>query len=300
MPNTVTAPYSYYDLARENALTDVMLPDVDFPIPSRAPLEKPLAECTVGVYASCGLYYQHDTIPARTNDLSYRLIDRRVPPVELRMAHMSPVRMWAEQDLNVSYPIERLIELEREGLFARVADQAVSLVGSISVYTDLVENAVPKILAEYQRQKVDLVLLLPFCPMCHRSTSIIARALEARGMPTVTTTTSWEMSEQYKPPRVAWLDFPLGCAAGRPNVPDQQRDIVRTVLAMAAAFPEPWAIEKLPFSWSPDGTRDWVQTMDDLFLGEKHEIVAYNVAEHRRVGDNLQGREAEFAVRCLC
>lgn len=208
--------------------------------------------------------------------------------------------MWAEQDLNVSYPRDRMIELESEGVFRKLADQAVSLVGSISTYAALVESAVPKILAEYERQEVDLVFLFPFCPMCHRSTSVLARAFEARGMPTVTTSTSWEMIAQYKPPRVAWLDFPLGCAAGRPNVPEQQRDILCTVLEMTPEFGEPWAIKRLPFQWSADGSRDWVETMDALFLGEAHEIVATNVTQHRKYGDALQGREKEFVIRCNC
>lgn len=297
---TTATPYSYYDLARREGLTEALLPDVDFPAPALAPIRKPLAESVIGVYASCGLYHQNDPPPARTNDLNYRLIHRDVPVDELRMGHLSGVRVWGEQDLNVVYPRDRLLELEAEGLFARLADEAVSLVGSISVYTELVQTAVPKILGEYERQGVDLVFLLPFCPMCHRSTSVIARALEARGMPTITTSTSWEMSMQYKPPRTAWLDFPLGCSAGRPNVPDQQREIVRTVLASAVDYAEPWEIKRLPFQFSPDGSRAWADEMDRLFLGEAHDVVAYNVAQHRQHGDDLSGKEQEWTIRCNC
>lgn len=293
-------PYSYYDLVRKHGLVEALLPDVDFPPPALAPLRKPIAESTIGLYVSCGLYLKTDPPPGRTNDLNYRLIDRAVPLSALAMGHLSPVRMWAEQDLNVSYPRDRMIELEAEGIFRRLADQAVSLVGSISTYTALVEQAVPKILAEYERQSVDLVFLFPFCPMCHRSTSVLARALEARGMPTVTTSTSWEMTAQYKPPRVAWLDFPLGCAAGRPNRPEQQRDILRTVLQMVPEFRDPWTIPRLPFQWSDDGNRDWVETMNAVFLGEGHDIVTYNVAQHRKYGDDFEGRERDFVVRCNC
>ena len=296
----VAVPYSYYDLVRAHGLHEALLPDVDFPAPTLTPLRRPLAESTVGVYVSCGLYLKGDPPPGRTNDLNYRLIHRDVALSELAIGHLSPVRLWAEQDLNVSYPRDRLIELEAEGLFGRLADEAVSLVGSISTYTELVEQAVPRILGDYERQGVDLVFLFPFCPMCHRSTSVLARALESRGMPTVTTSTSWEMTGQYKPPRVAWLDFPLGCAAGRPHQAEQQRDILRTVLRMVPDFDEPWAIRRLPFLWSPDGSRDWVEVMNALFLGQGHEIVAHNVAEHRKHGDQLQGREKDFVMRCNC
>ncbi len=295
-----SVPYSYYDLARKHGLVDTFLPDVNFPTPELTPLRKPIADSTLGLYVSCGVYLKTDLPPGRTNDLNYRLIPRNVPLSELGIGHLSPVRVWAEQDLNVSYPRDRMIELESEGVFRKLAEHAVSLVGSISTYTSLVESVVPKILAEYERQGVDFVFLFPFCPMCHRSTSVLARALEARGMPTVTTSTSWEMSIQYKPPRVAWLDFPLGCAAGRPNVPEQQREILRTVLEMTSGFCEPWEIKRLPFQWSADGSHDWVETMDSLFLSEAHEIVAANVAQHREYGDRLQGREKEFVIRCNC
>jgi D-proline reductase (dithiol) PrdB len=298
-PTTIT-PYSYYDLARNQGFDGVTLPDVDFPAPRLTPLRKPIAESTIGLYASCGLYRLGDPPPARTNDFNYRLIDRDIPVTELGMGHLSGVRVWGEQDLNVVYPRDRMIELEAEGVFKRLAPQAVSLVGSISKYTELVETVVPKILAEYERQGVDLVMLMPFCPMCHRSTSVIARALEARGMPTITTSTSWEMTAQYKPPRVAWLDFPLGCSAGRPHAVEQQREILRTLLALVPEFGDPWEIKRLPFTFEPDGSRAWVDEMDRLFLGEAHDVVIKNVADHRKYGDNLQGREQEFVIRCNC
>src|SRR5713101_3138101 len=81
--NTVTVPYSYYDLVRTHGLVDAMLPDVDFPPPSLTPLRKPLSKSTLGMYVSCGLYLKTDPPPGRTNDLRYRLIDRAVPLTDL-------------------------------------------------------------------------------------------------------------------------------------------------------------------------------------------------------------------------
>src|SRR3970282_2165386 len=42
--------------------------------------------------------------------------------------------------------------------------------------------------------------------------------------------TLWEASMSFKPPRTVFLDFPLGCPAGKPNEPDLQREILRAAL----------------------------------------------------------------------
>jgi hypothetical protein len=65
----------------------------------------------------------------------------------------------------------------------------------------------------------------------------------------------------FKPPRTVFLDFPLGCPAGKPNEPDLQRDILRATLQAAPTFGEPWTIVKLPFQWSENGSREWEETV---------------------------------------
>jgi D-proline reductase (dithiol) PrdB len=133
----------------------------NFDPPSLAPLHKPISESTIGVFTSAGVHLKGEPPFAETNDLTYRLIDRDVPLSELGFAHMTAVRPWAEQDLNVAYPRDRLIELEAEGVIGRLAPKAVSMVGSITRYTDLLTEVVPKIKEEYDRQGVDLVFLFP-------------------------------------------------------------------------------------------------------------------------------------------
>lgn len=99
---------------------------------------------------------------AETNDLSYRLLHRSVPLSKLKVSHMTPSRKWAMEDLNVAYPRDRLIELEAEGVFKKLASDAVSMVGSITLYTELLNDVVPRIKKEFDRQGVDLVLIFPF------------------------------------------------------------------------------------------------------------------------------------------
>jgi D-proline reductase (dithiol) PrdB len=156
-------PFSYQDF-----MADLQPPGTytreqpSFDPPRLTPLRKAITASTIGVFTSCGAHLPSDPPLATTNDLSYRLIHRDVPLVELVFDHETPVRVWAEQDLNVAYPRDRLIELEQEGVIGRLADEAVSMVGSITRFTELTTEVVPRIQAELERQGVDLVWLFPF------------------------------------------------------------------------------------------------------------------------------------------
>ena len=134
----------------------------NFPPPRLAPLRKPISDSTIGVFTSAGVQMADDKRLAETNDLSYRLIARDAPLSGMVIAHRTPVRVWAVQDINVAFPRDRLIELEAEGVIGRLAPQSVSMVGSITKFTELMERTVPAIQQEFERQEVDLVFLFPF------------------------------------------------------------------------------------------------------------------------------------------
>ena len=71
------------------------------------------------------------------------MLSRDIPVCDLTFEHPTPVRGFAVQDLNVAYPRDRLVELESEGHIGRLADNAVSMLGSITTYTRLVKETVP-------------------------------------------------------------------------------------------------------------------------------------------------------------
>jgi hypothetical protein len=128
---------------------------------------------------------------------------------------------------------------------------------------------------------------------------LISRALEARGMPTLTMSCLYEAALAYKPPRPVFLDFPIGCPSGKPNEPTLQRDILRSALELAPAFGDPWQIRQLPHQWSPDGSRAWEEEVRNLYRNAAN-IVAAHTADHRARGESLLGKEREFSLRCYC
>jgi len=111
--------------------------------------------------------------------------------------------------------------------------------------------------------------------------------------------TLWEVSMAFKPPRTVFLDFPLGCPAGKPNEPELQCEILRSALAAAPGFDETWRMVELPFQWSVDGRRDWEETVREMYRNGLS-TVARHVTDHQAAGESLLDNEKEFAVRCNC
>jgi hypothetical protein len=152
-------PYSFVRLLRELGRD---IPRPRFDPPSLTPLRKPIAESTVGMFLSCGVQDPEDPPLGETEDISFRPVHRDIPLSQLVMSHKTIVRKFADDDLNVGYPLEAMRELEADGTIGRLAHTAVSIVGSIERYTELIEQTVPAVKAVYDAQGVDLVLLFPF------------------------------------------------------------------------------------------------------------------------------------------
>jgi D-proline reductase (dithiol) PrdB len=270
----------------------------DFKPVKPAPLKVPLAEARLGMFATVGAHLPSQRSFQKINDLTFRMVPLDTPTADLEFDHPSPIRGFALEDLNVVFPRDRLVELQQEGLFGELAPAAVSMLGSITKYADLAEKTAPVIAEVLGDQGVDLMLMVPFCPACHRATHLVSRALEAKGIPCVTMTALREMAEAFRPARPVFADFPLGATVGRPNDPEMQRSVLRTTLEVAAAEPEPWRITELPQTWAAD--RSWENDVRALYESEGKEVHRARVAAHMRDGEGLSGREDELDVACGC
>lgn len=64
-----------------------------------------------------------------------------------------------------------------------------------------------------------------------------------------------------RPPRAAFLNFPLGNQVGPPNDPAVQREIVLRTLDLLESIDTPGEILHLPFEWGePDWQREVLET----------------------------------------
>ncbi len=109
--------------------------------------------------------------------------------------------------------------------------------------------------------------------MCHQTVSLVARHLEANGMPTVVFGTARDIVEYAGVPRFVFSDFPLGSPCGRPFDAAMQRDIVRIALELLATASKPATTVQAPYVWSEDDSwKRLIFTKERPFLeGEAYE-----------------------------
>ena len=79
------------------------------------------------------------------------------------------------------------------------------------------ETDAPEILRRCQEDGTDAAIVVPNCPVCHQTSSLVARHLEANGIATVVMGCAKDIVEHAVVPRFLFSDFPLGNSAGKPH-----------------------------------------------------------------------------------
>lgn len=113
----------------------------------------------------------------------------------------------------------------------------------------------PEVLARCREDDVDAAVLVPNCPVCHQSVSLIARHLEANGISTVIMGCAKDIVEHCGVPRFLFSDFPLGNSAGRPHDPESQELALGLALGVLETAEQPRTTVRSPLRWSEDA--DW-------------------------------------------
>ena len=123
------------------------------------PLRRPIAEATVAIVTTSGVHLRQDEPFNLRSDASFRVIPRDAKAADLTITHQAYDRTDALRDINLVFPLERLRELEAEGVIGRVADEHFGFGLSGSAKELLAPGrAVGRRLADAH---VDLALLVP-------------------------------------------------------------------------------------------------------------------------------------------
>jgi hypothetical protein len=88
--------------------------------------------------------------------------------------------------------------------------------------------------------------------------SLVARHLEANGIPTVILGSARDIVEQCGVPRFLFTDLPLGNSCGPPGDVGQQRFITGLALELFESARVPRTTVEAPVEWS--GAPDWRET----------------------------------------
>ncbi len=98
--------------------------------------------------------------------------------------------------------------------------------------------------------------------MCHQTVSLVARHIEAHGIPTVIMGCAKDIVEHCGVPSFLWSDFPLGNSAGRPFDVESQRQTLELALRVLEAAPAPRTTVQSALRWSDDPS--WKRDYNDL------------------------------------
>lgn len=129
-----------------------------------APFRGSLSTKKVAVVTTGGLYLKGSQTPFDTEsihgDPSFRLLPKKIRQEDMGIAHAHFDHSLAERDLNVIFPMERLLELEEERIIGKLADTHYSF-SYVNDVVPLVEEAVPSLISRLRGGAVDALLLVP-------------------------------------------------------------------------------------------------------------------------------------------
>lgn len=120
----------------------------------------PLDERRVALISTAGLHRRGDR-PFTEASGDFRIIARETDDADIVMSHVSTNfdRLGFMQDLDVAFPINRLKELEADGVISSVAEYHFSFMGATP--PELMEPSVKEVVATLKADNVSAVVLCP-------------------------------------------------------------------------------------------------------------------------------------------
>ena len=132
-------------------------------MPWKAYSGKP-SDQTFALVTTGGLYLKNGQPPFDTEsihgDTSFREIPKNVRQQDIGIAHAHYDHSLAEEDINVIFPIQRFIELEKEGIIGRLADIQYSF-SYVNDAVSLVTKTAPEWISRVKAAGIDVLFLVP-------------------------------------------------------------------------------------------------------------------------------------------
>jgi D-proline reductase (dithiol) PrdB len=216
------------------------------------PLGKPVSMCRVSMLttsgASCRGVPGFD--PDARNDLRLDAIPSNTPGDGFEINDNYYDHRSIETDINCQFPIDRLRELAADGTIGTIAPRLWSgFMGRIYKRSAILEKAA-EFAGELQRDGVDLLVVIPACPLDHQTAGLVARRIEEAGIATATVSTGRDLSQKVLAPRAVFVYFTMGKSIGRPGDAEQQRRIIFDARTLAEKGDQAGQIVDLPYDWS--------------------------------------------------
>ena len=221
-------------------------------------LQKPLNQSVLGLITTAVPYdpnkgLQGPGAPYNASAKFYQPYQNSVDAdIDLRIAHVGIDRKNANmEDSNCWFPLAAAKQAVQSGRVKALAPNFYGLPTNRSQRHTMEVDA-PLILEMLRADKVDIAVLIPNCPICHQSQSLLARYLEANGISTVVMGAAKDIVEYCGVPRFLFSDLPLGNAAAKPNDPYSQALNFDLALRLLESASTPRTTVQSPLIWSAD------------------------------------------------
>ncbi|HUS96526.1 MAG TPA: hypothetical protein VMX97_07300 [Hyphomicrobiaceae bacterium] len=112
--------------------------------------------------------------------------------------------------------------------------------------------------------------------------SLVARHLEANGIPTVVVGSARDIVEHCCVPRFVFSDYPLGNPCGHPWQRDMQQKIIELAMRLLETAEAPRLTVRAPFDWIGDS--DWRQRYNRVTPADRERLLALGEARRLRLG----------------
>ena len=218
------------------------------------PLGKPLSECRVTLVSTSEISVRGGE--SNEDEAQMGIVGGTYTiPSDLPAAQLySPSRSFDQaattlEDVDAFFPTTRLHEAVAAG---RIGSLTARFHGVFNAYSQrrTRERDAPAVLECCREDGADVAILVPVCPVCHQTISLVARHLEANGIPTVVLAAARDIVEHVGLPRVVHTDFPLGNPCGEPHNVQQQTEILELALKLLERAFVPRTTIQTPYVWS--------------------------------------------------
>lgn len=211
------------------------------------PARRALPMLNLALISSAGAYIDGTEpfdVKARDGDASFREIPIEVEAEDLLYSARGYDPAAVQKDRNVQIPIDRLLEYQANAVIGNLNNVWLSLNGFIPNAQLVADTLAPKIVERLQRYEVQAALLVPASRLCHQTVALIARAIEAAGIPTIMIGIERDVIDSVRPPRTAYYNGKLGSIVGEPNWKEHQLRILDESLRWIETFDQP-GVKKL-------------------------------------------------------
>jgi D-proline reductase (dithiol) PrdB len=173
---------------------------------------------------------------------------------DVRISHIAYDRVHTTaDDSGTWFPLP---QLQRLAVQSRIGEVSPRFFGAPTnrSHRVTIDSDAPEILQRCRTDGVDAAVLVPNCPVCHQTISLVARHLEANGISTVVMGCAKDIVEHAAVPRFLFSDFPLGNSAGKPHDPESQALTLELALRVLETAPGPQTTVQSPLRWSADAS----------------------------------------------